>query len=132
MFQQAFVIQHQQGASAQVEASARAGHGFAPELAVGNTIDERFAGKAAEMAEQAVAGIRIAGVNHEDARFVGECEANDEGQARAAVEAAAQLREMAEFEAERKKALERFISEASEDSWRDWHRLLLSRAAPGG
>ena len=46
--------------------------------------------------------------------------------------AAAQLREMAEFEAERKKALERFISEASEESWRDWHRLLLSRAAPGG
>jgi DNA primase len=48
------------------------------------------------------------------------------------LQAAAQLREMAEFAAERKKALERFISEASEESWRDWHRLLLSRAAPGG
>jgi DNA primase len=48
------------------------------------------------------------------------------------LQAAAQLREMAEFEAERKKALERFISEASEESWRDWHRLLLSRAAAGG
>jgi DNA primase len=48
------------------------------------------------------------------------------------LEAAAQLREMAEFEAERKKALERFISEASEESWCDWHRLLLSRAVPGG
>ena len=48
------------------------------------------------------------------------------------LEAAAQLRELAEFEAERKKALERFVSEANEESWRDWHRLLLSRAAPGG
>ena len=48
------------------------------------------------------------------------------------LEAASQLREMAEFEAERKKALERFVSEANEESWRDWHRLLLSRAAPGG
>jgi DNA primase len=47
------------------------------------------------------------------------------------LEAAAQLREMAEFEAERKKALERFVSEANEESWRDWHRLLLSRAVPG-
>jgi DNA primase len=55
----------------------------------------------------------------------------DDGEARW-LQAAAQLREMAEFEAERKKALERFISEASEESWRDWHRLLLSRAAPGG
>jgi DNA primase len=48
------------------------------------------------------------------------------------LEAAAQLRDMAEFEAERKKALERFVSEANEESWRDWHRLLLSRAVPGG
>ena len=48
------------------------------------------------------------------------------------LEAAAQLRDMAELEAERKKALERFVSEANEESWRDWHRLLLSRAAPGG
>jgi hypothetical protein len=48
------------------------------------------------------------------------------------LQAAAQLREMAEYEAERKKALERFVSEASEESWRDWHRLLLLRAAPGG
>jgi DNA primase len=48
------------------------------------------------------------------------------------LEAAAQLRDMAELEAERKKALERFVSEANEESWRDWHRLLLSRAPPGG
>jgi DNA primase len=48
------------------------------------------------------------------------------------LEAAAQLQDMAELEAERKKALERFVSEANEDSWRDWHRLLLSRAVPGG
>ena len=47
------------------------------------------------------------------------------------LEAAAQLRDMAEFEAERRKALERFVSDANEESWRDWHRLLLSRAAPG-
>jgi DNA primase len=46
------------------------------------------------------------------------------------LEAAAQLREMAEFEAERKNALERFVSEANEESWRKWHSLLLSRAAP--
>jgi DNA primase len=48
------------------------------------------------------------------------------------LEAVAQLREMAESEAERKKALERFVSEANEESWRNWHRLLLSRAVPGG
>ena len=47
------------------------------------------------------------------------------------LEAAAQLRDMAELEAERKKALERFVSEANEESWRDWHRLLLSRTVPG-
>ena len=47
------------------------------------------------------------------------------------LEAAAQLRDMAELEAERKKALERFVSEANEESWRDWHRLLLSRGVPG-
>lgn len=47
------------------------------------------------------------------------------------LEAAAQLRDMAEFEAERRKALERFVSDANEESWRDWHRLLLSRAVPG-
>jgi DNA primase len=46
------------------------------------------------------------------------------------LEAIAQLREMAESGAERKKALERFVSEASEESWRDWHHLLLSRAVP--
>jgi DNA primase len=37
--------------------------------------------------------------------------------------AAAQLRDMAESGAERRSALERFKSEASEESWRDWHRL---------
>ncbi len=44
--------------------------------------------------------------------------------------AAAQLREIAESDPERRQALERFKSEASEESWRDWHRLLLSRALP--
>lgn len=47
------------------------------------------------------------------------------------LEAAAQLRDMAEFEAERRKALERFVSEANEESWSDCRRLLLSRAVPG-
>jgi hypothetical protein len=37
--------------------------------------------------------------------------------------AAAQLRDMAEFDPERRSALARFKSEASEESWRDWHRL---------
>jgi DNA primase len=41
--------------------------------------------------------------------------------------AAAQLRDMAESDPERRSALERFISEASEESWRDWHRLHPSR-----
>jgi len=45
--------------------------------------------------------------------------------------AAAQLRDMAECDAERRHALERFKSEASEESWRDWHRLVLSRELPG-
>lgn len=44
--------------------------------------------------------------------------------------AAAQLREMAECGPERRQALERFKSEASEASWREWHRLALSRVEP--
>ncbi len=47
------------------------------------------------------------------------------------VRAAAQLRDMAESGAERRHALERFKSEASEESWRDWHRLVLSRETLG-
>lgn len=44
--------------------------------------------------------------------------------------AAAQLREMAEADPERSRALERFKAEASEESWRDWRRLALSREFP--
>jgi DNA primase len=44
--------------------------------------------------------------------------------------ASAQLREMAEGGPERRQALERFKSEASEESWREWHRLVSSRAEP--
>jgi DNA primase len=44
--------------------------------------------------------------------------------------AAAQLREMAEAAPERRRAMERFNSEASEESWREAHRLLQSRALP--
>ncbi|HEY3637379.1 MAG TPA: DNA primase [Rhizomicrobium sp.] len=47
------------------------------------------------------------------------------------VRAAAQLLDMSESDAERRRALERFKSEASEESWRDWHRLVLSRELPG-
>jgi DNA primase len=45
--------------------------------------------------------------------------------------AAAQLRDMAESDPERRSALERFKAEASEESWREWHRLHLSRSVPG-
>ena len=44
--------------------------------------------------------------------------------------AAAQLREMAEFAPERKRAVERFKAEASEESWGEVRRLLGSRAQP--
>jgi DNA primase len=44
--------------------------------------------------------------------------------------AAAQLHEMAEAAPERRRAMERFNTEASEESWRDAHRLLKSRALP--
>jgi DNA primase len=44
--------------------------------------------------------------------------------------AAAQLREMAEFAPERKRAMERFKAEASEESWQEVHRLLGSRMTP--
>jgi DNA primase len=44
--------------------------------------------------------------------------------------AAAQLREMAETAPERRRAMERFNSEASEESWREAHRLLKPRALP--
>ena len=43
--------------------------------------------------------------------------------------AATQLREMAEFEPERKRAVERFNSEATEESWRNAQRLIAPRAA---
>jgi DNA primase len=42
--------------------------------------------------------------------------------------AVAQLREIAELDPERKRAVERFNSEATEESWGDAHRLLASRA----
>ncbi len=44
--------------------------------------------------------------------------------------AAAQLREMAELEPERKRAVDRFNAEATEESWGDAHRLLVPRAPP--
>jgi hypothetical protein len=44
--------------------------------------------------------------------------------------AAAQLHEMAEAAPERRRAMERFNSEASEESWREAHRLLQPRAVP--
>jgi DNA primase len=44
--------------------------------------------------------------------------------------AAAQLQEMAELVPERKRAVERFNSEATEENWRDAQRLIAPRAAP--
>ncbi len=44
--------------------------------------------------------------------------------------AAAQLQEMAELEPERKRAVERFNSEETEENWRDALRLIAPRAAP--
>jgi DNA primase len=44
--------------------------------------------------------------------------------------AAAQLHEMAEAAPERRRAMERFNSEPSEESWREAHRLLQPRALP--
>lgn len=44
--------------------------------------------------------------------------------------AAHQLREIAEFGPERRRAVEQFKSEASEESWRHAHRLLVSRTLP--
>ncbi|MBV8798451.1 MAG: toprim domain-containing protein, partial [Alphaproteobacteria bacterium] len=44
--------------------------------------------------------------------------------------AAAQLHEMAEAAPERRRAMERFNAEASEESWREAHRLLKPRALP--
>ena len=44
--------------------------------------------------------------------------------------AAAQLHEMAEAAPERRRAVERFTAEASEESWREAHRLLKPRAFP--
>jgi hypothetical protein len=44
--------------------------------------------------------------------------------------AAAQLHEMAEAAPERRRAMERFNSEASEESWREAQRLLQPGALP--
>ncbi|MGH6889938.1 MAG: DNA primase [Rhizomicrobium sp.] len=58
--------------------------------------------------------------------------ASDVGEAEVRwLRAAAQLREMAEADPERSRALERFKAEASEESWREWRRLALSRGFPG-
>jgi DNA primase len=63
-------------------------------------------------------------------------ETNDAGSADADdieacwLRAAAQLREIAELDPERKRAVERFNTEATEESWHDAHRLLAPRAHP--
>lgn len=44
--------------------------------------------------------------------------------------ATAQLREIAEIDPERRQAVERFKTEASEENWRSAHRLLVPRALP--
>ncbi len=44
--------------------------------------------------------------------------------------AAVQLREIAEIDPERRQAMERFKSEANEETWRGAHRLLVSRGFP--
>jgi DNA primase len=44
--------------------------------------------------------------------------------------AAAQLREMAEAASERRQAVERFNTEASEESWHEAHRLIRARVIP--
>jgi DNA primase len=44
--------------------------------------------------------------------------------------AAVQLREIAEIDPERRQAMERFKSEANEETWRGAHRLLISRGHP--
>jgi DNA primase len=44
--------------------------------------------------------------------------------------AAVQLREIAEIDPERRQAMERFKSEANEETWRGAHRLLVSRGLP--
>jgi thioesterase domain-containing protein len=41
--------------------------------------------------------------------------------------AAVQLREIAEIDPERRQAMERFKSEANEETWRGAHRLLVCR-----
>jgi DNA primase len=51
-----------------------------------------------------------------------------EGEDARFLEAAAQLREMAELAPERKRAVERFKSEATEENWLQAHRLLGIRS----
>jgi DNA primase len=71
------------------------------------------------------------GVDSDLARKGMDAGASDVGEAEARwLRAAAQLREMAEADPERSRALERFKAEASEESWRDWRRLALSRGVP--
>jgi hypothetical protein len=43
--------------------------------------------------------------------------------------AAAQLQEIAELEPERKRAVERFNSEATEENWREAERLIAPRSS---
>jgi len=66
---------------------------------------------------------------------VGDCDAAHGGGAEdfelRFLRAAAQLQEMAELEPERKRAVERFNSEATEENWRDAQRLIAPRAARG-
>ena len=82
----------------------------------------------AELAEQlARRGGDIAGTGAESASSDAGGSADGEDVEARWLEAAQQLREMAEFGPERMRAMERFKSEATEESWHEAHRLLGSR-----
>src|SRR5207248_3256560 len=62
---------------------------FAPILAIGDAVDQGIAREAAQVAEQAVAGIEISGVDQQQTRVVEERDADDErGDPAGAVQAA--------------------------------------------
>ena len=75
-------------AAATVLSRPRRTGGFAPELAVRHAIDQSFPGMPAQAAQQAAGGIRIAGINHQDVRLVGQGQPDHQRKVGAAIQPA--------------------------------------------
>jgi hypothetical protein len=86
---------------------------------------------AGHLARRASGEIASANARDDADRGLADADANADDIEARWLRAATQLREIAELDPERARAVERFRNEASEESWRDVQRLLERRAAQG-